>query len=105
MRISKEAQKYLDAFEKGNDIIDWFAYFSNYVWDKLKFANKEDWSFSKVDERGFTEDLVVGIAELIKLDKIPLPIRLFHSPNEGVNGSDLEIVVQINKDENIRISR
>lgn len=101
MKISKEAQKYLEAFEKSKDINDWFAYFSNYVWDKLKFANKEDWSISKVDERGLTNNLVVGIAELIKLDKIPLPIRLFHSPNEGVNGSDLEIVVQINKNENI----
>lgn len=101
MRISKEAQKYKDDFEKSQDIIDWFAYFSNYVWDKLEFANTQDWSISKVDERAFTNNLVTEIAELIKLDKIPLPIRLFHSPNERVNGSDLEIVVQINKNENI----
>jgi hypothetical protein len=101
MRISKEAQKYLDDFEKSKDIIDWFAYFSNYVWDELKFANKEDNSISKVDEREFTNELVREIGKLIKLDKIPLPIRLFHSPNEGVNGSDIEIVVQINENENI----
>lgn len=101
MRTSKEAKKHLDIFEKNKNIIDWFAYFSNYVWDELKFANKEDWSISKVDEREFTNELVREIGKLIKLDKIPLPIRLFHSPNEGVNGSDLEIVVQISKNENI----
>lgn len=101
MRLSREAQKHIEAFEESKDIIDWFAYFSNYVWDELKFANKEDKSISKTDEREFTNELVREIGKLIKLDKIPLPIRLFHSPNEGVNGSDLEIVVQINKNENI----
>lgn len=101
MKISKEAQKYVKAFEKSKDIIDWFSYFSNYVWDELKFATEEDKSISKVDEREFTNQLIREIGRLIKADKIPLPIRLFHSPNEGVNGSDLEIVVQINQNENV----
>lgn len=101
MKLSTEAQKHLDNFEEGKNIIDWFAYFSNYVWDELKFAAKEDKSIAKVDERTFTNELVSEIAKLIKKDKIPLPIRLFHSPNERVNGSDLEIIVQIRENENI----
>lgn len=92
---------FLEKFKESKNIIDWLSYFSAYVWEELKFAFEEDKSISKVDEREFTNEMVRQIAKLIKLDKIPLPIRLFHSPNEGVNGSDLEIILQLNENENI----
>jgi hypothetical protein len=92
---------YLDNFQKSKDIADWFAHFSVDVWDDLEFAAEEDPSISKTDERGFTNRLVQGLAKLIIRDKIPLPIRLFHSPNERVNGDDIEIVVQLEENKNI----
>jgi len=98
MNLSKY---YLDNFQENQDITDWLAYFSVNVWNDLKFATEEDPSISKTDEREFTNRLVRGIAQLIRTDKIPLPIRLFHSPNENVNGDDIEIVVQLEENKNV----
>jgi hypothetical protein len=99
--LSKKANTHLSKFYKTKDIIHWFAAFSNHVWDELEFASKFDKSISKTDEREFTNELVRGIAKLIHRDEIPIPVRLFHSPKEGVNGSDLEIILQLGKDKNL----
>lgn len=98
MNLSKH---YLDNFQENQDIADWFAHFSVDVWDDLKFAAEEDSSTSKTDEREFTNRLVRGLAKLMRTNEIPLRIRLFHSPNERVNGDDIEIVVQLEENKNI----
>lgn len=99
--ISKLQEHYFTIFKQSQNICDLFAWFSVYVWEQLEFAAEERNDISKVDERTLTNDLVSCIAKLIKKDGIPLPIRLFHSPNEKANGSDLEIVLRVAKDKNI----
>lgn len=99
--ISEKAKNYLNQFYENYDITDWFSMFSIGVWDCLKFYQEEDNPISKVDERELTNNLVRGISMLIKKDEIPIPVRLFHSRNESSNGSDLEIILQIKKDQNI----
>lgn len=101
MRYSASSKKYLNEFEESKDILHWLSFFSSFVWDELKFASIEDSSVSKIDEREITNRFVRELAKIIKLDQVPLAIRLFHSPRESVNGSDIEIIVQLSKDENL----
>lgn len=97
---SPKSAKYIQEFYKTQNIKDLLAYFSIYVWENLEFFRQEKSNISKTYETELTNQLIRGIAILIKKDRIPLPIRLFHSRNEKVNGSDLEIVLRLRKDEN-----
>jgi len=100
-RISKKAENYRTQFYENYDITNWFSMFSMYVWERLKFYHEGSKFSSKVDEPLFTHDLIQGISQIIKEDKIPIPVRLFHSRKESANGNDIEIIVQIQKDKNI----
>lgn len=100
-RISEKAENYRTQFYENYDITNWFSMFSMYVWERLKFYHDGSKFTTKVDEPLFTHDLIIGISQIIKEDKIPIPVRLFHSRKESANGNDIEIIVQIQKDKNI----
>jgi len=97
MPLKKE--DYLQLFEKTSNITDWLAYYSMIVWEELEVC--QTIIGNKADETEFTNRFIREISKLLKKDEIPLPIRLFHSKNEKTNGSDLEIVLQLKKNQNL----
>jgi hypothetical protein len=94
-------QFYQSKFERDHQLKDLLSVFSVYVWETLKFATHESSEISKTDERELTNQLVRSIAQVIRQNNIPLPIRLFHAPKENLNGADLDIVFRL--DNNICI--
>jgi hypothetical protein len=77
---SKKAKQLWQTFETSQNIADFFNYYSNEVWERQKAAAMLPPNSSKVDERGFTNDLVYQLAQLI---------------DEAATGRDLEIVIEI----------
>lgn len=86
-----ESDEYLDKFKKTHKVEDFLAYFSSFVWRKLKFCYEDK---NKFDEITITQILITELAEYIKKG-IPLAIRIFESKKEYVNGSDFQILLPI----------
>jgi len=101
LHLSERANEYYKLFMESHDIEYWLSYFSICSWERLKFLYELGNIRSKSNETTITENLVYELAQIIRKDEIPIPIRLFHSPNEGVNGSDIEIIVQLEKNRHI----
>jgi len=93
--------KYKTSFIQKHEFSNWLASFSFSVWNRLKLLSETNNTLGKCSEPTLTENLVYGILELMREDKIPIPVRLYHSPKENTYGSDIEIVVQLAKNKNI----
>lgn len=97
----KKSNKYSLSFTQNQEFSDWLASFSISVWKRLKLLSESNNTIGRCSETTLTENLVYGILQLMREDKIPIPVRLFHSPKEDRYGSDIEIVVQLAKNKNI----
>ena len=95
----KKYIKYQNEFQKSYELADLLYYISLYSWEELASYSKI--STAKVDEREITNKLVRTILEALCVERVQLPIRLFHAKDEKANGNDLEIVVPVGKNENI----
>ncbi|MFK7905155.1 MAG: DUF6615 family protein, partial [Chitinophagales bacterium] len=94
----KKSKQYFTTFEKSHQLKDWLAYFSALTWEEYSFTHKSP--VLKTYETETTNCLVKKLFEVI-LD-YPLPIRIFQSRNERVNGNDLELVLPHKKNKYIR---
>jgi hypothetical protein len=98
---SEKCLEYLAKYKETKNIYYILACFSADVWETMQFASEENNFIGKADEREFTNDLVRQIAMLIINSKGNFPIQIYHSEKENVNGSDLEIILQIDVDKYI----
>jgi hypothetical protein len=99
MYPTKKVQKYLNDFKQEKSdakrkFSHWLAAFSVEVWEDLEILHNLGKEL-RYGETTITEKLVMGLLKAIKDDKIPMPIRMFHSTDEKANGSDIEIIVEI----------
>jgi hypothetical protein len=86
-------------FQKSEDIADFFNWFSNKVWEHQKNNATRPPRLSKVYETQFSAELVQEILDLIQANEIYVPLRIFHAEDETATGRDLEIILEIEKDE------
>ncbi len=81
-------------------LIDLYKSISMDTWDRLKFANKTDSSFS---ETTATENLLYSITKYIR-DTKDKSILLYESKDECVNGDDIEIYLEIENNKYIYLA-
>jgi len=91
--MTKKSTIYKNKFEESGILTDLLAYLSTHTWEKLKFSSMQSSEYSKIYETDISNFLVSEIAEATL--EHPLPIRLFHSKKESVNGNDFEVIIPI----------
>ncbi|TAE00721.1 MAG: hypothetical protein EAZ97_05115 [Bacteroidetes bacterium] len=97
-------KKYVGLFETSPTLSNYLNWFSVYVWENLCSFAKNSITISKVHEEELTNNLVRDLARTLKNEKIALPIRLFHAKDEKKNGQDIEIIIQIDKDQYVLLA-
>lgn len=98
MFFSNFISQYLQQFEKTYSLADFLAYTCAYVWDSLEMNSKASKNLSKLNEPSITELWVRCVTGYL-LQGVPLPIRLYHSPDEKSNGDDIEILLEVGRNQ------
>jgi hypothetical protein len=84
-------------FIKNPKLAHFLHWYSNEAWESQQLA-----AIAKVYEVELTNILVRSLARIIYENKTLLPIRLYHAVKESTNGRDLEIILNLKPNKNLK---